>query len=157
MFIDYKSVRNIMNKHIAVSAIVFMALAMIGTTAIMTYGQKEIVIWKTPIAAPIAISGENTYIAWWSNRTGNDEVNFRASTDGGTTFADEINLSNSTDSESLDVEITADGDNVIISWWERNQTAEEPVARVSSDDGATFRPLLKLATNETIEEAAGAG
>ena len=101
-------------------------------------------------AAPIAISDDNTYIAWWTNKTGNDEVMFRASTDGGTTFTDKINLSNSTDAESQDVEIAADGDYVIISWWERNQTSEEPVVRVSTDAGATFGPLLKLANNGTI-------
>jgi hypothetical protein len=100
--------------------------------------------------APIAISGENIYIAWWTNKTGNDEVNFRASTDGGTTFTDKINLSNSTDADSQDVRIAADGDNLIITWWERNQTAEEPVAKISSDNGATFGPLIRLATNGTV-------
>ena len=107
--------------------------------------------------APIAISGDNTYIAWWTNKTGNDEVMFRASTNSGATFGDKINLSNSTDSESHDVEIAADGDNVIITWWERNQTAEEPMARLSSDNGAIFGPLLRLATNGTIGEAPGVG
>ena len=100
--------------------------------------------------APIAISGDNTYIAWWSNKTGNDEVMFRASNDAGASFADKINLSNSTGADSQDVEIAADGDNVIVTWWERNQTAEEPVARISSDAAATFGPLLRLATNGTI-------
>jgi hypothetical protein len=100
--------------------------------------------------APIATSGDNTYIAWWTNKTGNDDVMFRSSTDGGATFADKINLSNSTDAESQDVEIAADGGNVVITWWERNQTAEEPVARISTDNGVTFGPLLRLATNGTI-------
>lgn len=99
---------------------------------------------------PIPISGDNVYLAWWTNRTGNDEVQFRASTDGGATFADKINLSNSTGAESQDVEIAADGDNVIVTWWERNQTANEPVLRISSDNGETFGPLLKLASNGTI-------
>jgi len=103
--------------------------------------------------APIVTSGDNTYIAWWTNRTGNDEVNFRASTDGGATFTDKINLSNSTDAESQDVEIAADGDNVIITWWERNATSNEPVMKVSADNGQTFGPLLKLATNGTIGES----
>jgi hypothetical protein len=40
------------------------------------------------------------------------------------------------------VEIAADGDNVIVTWWERNQTSEEPVARISTDNDATFEPLL---------------
>ena len=100
--------------------------------------------------APIATSGDSIYIVWPTNRTGNDEVNFRASTDGGATFADKINLSNSTDAESQDVEIAADGDNVVITWWERNATSNEPVIRKSTDNGATFGPLLKLAANGTI-------
>jgi hypothetical protein len=31
-----------------------------------------------------------------------------------------------------------------ITWWERNQTAKEPAVRVSSDNGQTFGPILKL-------------
>jgi hypothetical protein len=107
--------------------------------------------------APIAMSGDNVYIAWWTNQTGNDEIMFRASIDGGATFIDKVNLSNSTNAESQDVEIAADGDNVIITWWERNQIAQEPVMRISSDNGQTFGPLLKLATNGTIGQAAGEG
>jgi hypothetical protein len=71
-------------------------------------------------------------IAWWTNKTANNnsEVMFRASTDGGAMFADKINLSNTTDAESHNVEIAAEGDNVIVTWWELNQTAIEPVARI---------------------------
>ena len=38
------------------------------------------------VKAPIATSGDNIYIAWWTNKTGNNEVMFRASTDGGVTL-----------------------------------------------------------------------
>jgi hypothetical protein len=101
-------------------------------------------------AAPIATSGENAYITWWSNKTGNEEVMFRASTDNGATFGDKINLSNTTEADSDDAEIAASGDNVYVSWWERNETSDTPVARISSDNGATFGPVLMLATNGTI-------
>jgi len=70
----------------------------------------------------------------------------RASCGGGTTFADKINLSNSTDADSQDLEIAADDNNVIIIWL---------VVRVSTDNGATFGPLLRLVTNGTIRQAAG--
>lgn len=103
--------------------------------------------------APIAISGDNTYIAWWTNETGNDEVMFRSSNDGGASFTDKITLSNTTDAESQDVEIAADGNNVIVTWWERNATSLEPVARTSIDNGQTFGPLQRLATNGTVGEA----
>jgi hypothetical protein len=98
----------------------------------------------------VAISDNNIYAAWGSNKTGNDEVMFRASTDAGKTFGDKINLSNTTNSESQDVEIAADGAKVVVTWWERNQTSNEPVIIISDDGGKTFGPLLKLATNGTI-------
>jgi hypothetical protein len=62
-------------------------------------------------------------LVWSTNKTGNDEVNFRASTDGGQIFGDKIDLSNSTNANSQDAEMAADGDNVIVTWWERNQTS----------------------------------
>ena len=37
-----------------------------------------------------------------------------------------------------------------VSWWERNQTANEPVMRVSDDNGESFGPVLHLAANGTI-------
>src|SRR5206468_2850502 len=98
----------------------------------------------------VAISDNNIYSAWGSNKTGNDEVMFRASTDAGKTFGDKINLSNTTNSESQDIEIAADGAKVVVTWWERNQTSNEPVMITSDDGGKTFGPLLKLATNGTI-------
>jgi hypothetical protein len=88
---------------------------------------------KTETRAPIVSSGENVYMAWWTNNTsnGNNEVMFRSSTDGGQTFGDKINLSNTTDSDSTRVEIAGEGDSVFVSWWETNQTSDTPVARIS--------------------------
>jgi hypothetical protein len=95
-------------------------------------------------AAPIATSGDNLYIAWWSNKTGNDEVMFKASTDGGNTIGEKINLSNSSNSESQDAQIAASDNNVYVSWWERNATSNEPVLRVSNDSGKTFGEKIML-------------
>jgi hypothetical protein len=103
--------------------------------------------------APVIISGDNLYVVWFNDQNtpnNNSEVLFRSSADAGVTFADKINLSNTTAADSIAAEIAADGSNVIIAWWERNATSEEPVVRVSTDSGATFGPLLRLATNGTI-------
>jgi hypothetical protein len=101
---------------------------------------------------PSVVSGDNIYMAWWTNNTenGNEEVMFRASNDGGQTFGDKINLSNSSDADSWRVEITGEGENVVVSWWETNQTSDVPVARVSNDAGQTFGPLMMLAANGTL-------
>jgi hypothetical protein len=100
--------------------------------------------------SPPAITGENVYVAWWTNMTGHDEVMFRASTDAGKTFGDKINLSNTADADSTRVEIDSDANSVVVTWWETNQTSDVPVMRVSDDNGKTFGPLLNLATNGTI-------
>jgi hypothetical protein len=116
---------------------------------------------RTDSKAPVVVSGDNIYIAWWTNNTenGNEEVMFRASNDGGATFGDKINLSNTVDADSWRVEIAGEGADVVVSWWETNQTSDTPVARVSTDGGATFGPMLRLTTNGTIsstEEEGGA-
>ena len=101
--------------------------------------------------APIAVSGSNIYVAWWTNTTGNDEVMFRASANNGQTFSDKSNLSNSTDADSQEAQVSATEDgNVIVTWWEINQTSAEPVMRVSTDNGTTFEPIQMLGINGTI-------
>ena len=116
-------------------------------------GQRSMTIEK----APVSISGDNVYVAWWTNNTenGDGEVMFRASNDSGATFGDKINLSNNTNNNSVDAMIDSDGDSVVVTWWERNQTSNEPVTKISNDAGHTFGPLLHLSQNKTIENNEG--
>jgi hypothetical protein len=148
-----------MNKRLCLAVIVMITL---GITATAILGNLNIEFAKvsalitpgdTALArAPPAITGDNVYVAWWTNKTGINEVMFRASTDGGKTFGDKINLSNTTNADSTRVEIDSDGNSVVVTWWETNQTSDMPVMKVSNDNGKTFGPLLKLATNGTIGE-----
>jgi hypothetical protein len=108
---------------------------------------------KAPMAA--SQDGNNVYIVWWTNRSGNWEVMFRASNDSGQTFGDKINLSNSPDTQSQTAEILAVGNNsVYVTWWELNENVHphtnESVLRVSTDAGQTFGPVINLGTNGTI-------
>jgi hypothetical protein len=65
---------------------------------------------------------------------------FRASTDNGQTFGPKINLSNSPGVDSIDPSIAASENNAYVSWCERaNQTSNEPVMRVSNDNGDIWR------------------
>jgi hypothetical protein len=104
--------------------------------------------------APMAVSqdGNNVYIVWWTNKSENWEIMFRASNDGGQTFGDKINLSNSSDAESQNAEIVAAGNNVYVSWWETSPEtgSSESVFRVSTDAGQTFGPMIMLGVNGTI-------
>ncbi|HYZ50093.1 MAG TPA: hypothetical protein VE593_04335 [Nitrososphaeraceae archaeon] len=46
--------------------------------------------------------------------------------------------------DSLDASIAASGKNVYVTWWERNQTMNEPVFRASNDNGKTFGETIML-------------
>jgi hypothetical protein len=98
--------------------------------------------------------GNNVYVVWWTNRSGNWEVMFRASNDGGATFGDKINLSNSPDTQSQTAEILAIGNSAYVTWWELNENVHphtnESVMRVSTDAGHTFGPVINLSTNATV-------
>ena len=144
-----------MNKNSVIRGIAILAvIPLLTTMTIAVTSPKDAFAPSSPRCgfAPVAITGDNVYVAWWTNNTANknEEVNFRASTDGGQTFGEKINLSNTTDKDSSRVEIDADADSVVVTWWESNQTSDTPVMRVSNDNGATFGPLLTLATNGTI-------
>ncbi len=140
-----------MNIQLVLGVIITITLAMTTTSTVALAAN-----WTdpnpTPRKAPPSISGENVYVAWQTNDTANnnEEVIFRASTDGGSTFGEKINLSNTTNADSWKVEIDSDADSVVVTWWETNQTSDTPVMRVSTDNGATFGPMLMLATNGTI-------
>jgi hypothetical protein len=147
-----------MNKNLALVVIAVMVLSVIATTMTSSYAQDGSKKRPSKIAehldAPVAISGDNVYVTWGTNETGNDEVMFRASTDGGSSFGDKINLSNTTNADSTRAEIDSDADSVVVTWWETNQTDDTPVMKVSNDNGETFGPALSLSANGTIGETA---
>jgi hypothetical protein len=113
---------------VAALLVVTVAIGIFSTTAITTIIQSaEAAVDTTPgrsePKAPMAASedGNNVYVVWWTNRSGNWEVMFRASNDGGATFGDKINLSNSPDTQSQTAEILTVGNTVYVTWWELNE------------------------------------
>jgi hypothetical protein len=77
---------------------------------------------------------------------------FRSSNDAGTTFNDKIILSNTTNAKLQDIQVAAGGaNNVVVIWRQQiNATSDEPVARISADNGHTFESVANLASNGTI-------
>jgi hypothetical protein len=144
-----------MKNHSSVSVVTILFLVVAGLIITTSLIEQEVRAPAGPRRAPPLIVDDNVYVAWWSNNTANsnNEVLFRVSTDDGASFSDKINLSNTTNSESERVEIDSNGESVVVTWWETNQTNEIPVMRVSNDNGETFGPILRLATNGTIGEA----
>jgi hypothetical protein len=140
-----------MNRYASFGVIVLITLGTIMSISTTTTQSAEAIIAiLIGEYAPVTVSGDNIYVAWWTNKTGNDEVMFRTSTDGGKTFGDKINLSNTPNSDSVNVQLAEDEGKVAVSWWERNQTSNEPVMRISTDAGKTFGNPIHLSTNGKI-------
>jgi hypothetical protein len=102
--------------------------------------------------APIAVSGNNVYVVWWGNNSGNYEVMFKSSNDGGKTFGDKINLSNSTNGISVEADIAASGNNVYVTFADNKSGLADAYIMTSNDNGKTFNQevLLTDNTNSTI-------
>lgn len=143
-----------MKKKTPAGIIVILILAAVGLVITASLIEQIARAPSSIRSAPPLVIGDNVYVAWWNNNTanGNNEVLFRMSTDNGASFSDKINLSNTNDSESERVELDSDGESVIVTWWETNQTDEIPIMRVSNDNGETFGPILRLGANGTIGE-----
>jgi hypothetical protein len=139
-----------MNGKNIVGVILAVTLTTILATSIVQQSSYAVFNSKKGEPAVSVTAGDNVYIVWGSNKTRHPEVMFRASTDGGQTFNDKLNLSNSSENDSTDVAVTAGGNRVTVTWWETNETSAEPLVRTSTDNGETFEPVMNLATNGTI-------
>jgi hypothetical protein len=104
------------------------------------------------IDAPIAASGENMYVTWAVNKTGNWEVMFRASNDSGKTFADKINLSNSPKANSFHSEVAVSGENVYVTFHDARSGNVDNYVRTSTDGGKTFGPMIKINGTGTLPQ-----
>jgi hypothetical protein len=111
----------------------------------------------TSVDTILAASGNNEYVVWWDDKTGNWDVLFARSTDNGATFVDTINISNSPDMRSIGARIAAEGNDVYISWIEINpETGQKDVfVKTSSDQGQTFGEPIMLATANSTKLSSG--
>jgi len=97
-------------------------------------------------------NGNNTiYVGWEDNNTGNYELLFTKSTDGGTTFSDPINLS-SNNGTSEDGTITELNGTVYVGLSDNSTGNYEILLAKSADGGTTFTDPINL-SNNTVESA----
>lgn len=85
----------------------------------------------------MAVSGNNTFITWVDNSGGIKQVYFRASEDGGNAFNNPIILS-SNESEAYSVDVSADANDVYITWQQESANGTSIVIKTSDDFGSTF-------------------
>ena len=91
----------------------------------------------------MAIVGDRIYIAWDDDSSGNSEILYIQSIDGGKSFSSPQNLSNNA-GKSRNATMAALGDEVYIFWDDDTPGNAEIFYRVSRDGGQTFSPLINL-------------
>lgn len=99
----------------------------------------------------VIVSDNNIYVGWKDVNTASaqNETFFTSSNDDGDTFNSVINLSNSTQSDSDDLSIDAEGNNIGVFWWERGSDPDQPTAAFSTDGGETFGETIILSNATT--------
>jgi len=112
---------------------------------------KDLSIDATDAHDPrILLSGFNIYVIWVDFVTGNDDIYFKRSTDGGASFGNIINLSNDL-GDSYNFKVSLSGDYMYIVWQDEtlgvNGTADIFFKR-STDSGASFGNTINL-SNDT--------
>lgn len=85
----------------------------------------------------MAVSGNNTYIAWVDNSENIKQVYFRHSNNAGQDFDKSITLS-SHQSQASNVDVSAESNFVYVTWQEKSSDRSSVILRVSSDFGKTF-------------------
>ena len=101
----------------AIQGILIAITLTIGTTNLI--GQQQqladaftpdwIPMYSDLVYAPVAASGDNVYVTWWTNATGNWDAFLAISRDNGETFDEVVSLTNGT-GRSFDTRIDAEGE-----------------------------------------------
>ncbi|MDE1829233.1 MAG: PEFG-CTERM sorting domain-containing protein, partial [Thaumarchaeota archaeon] len=98
-------------------------------------------------APQMMVSGNNVYAVWMDDSSGNFEILFGKSTDGGKTFAAPINVSNSKQDSGYP-QFAVDGNNVYVAWTETITDKNYDIYFAKSTNGGqTFAPSLDISNS----------
>jgi len=104
----------------------------------------------TSYSSSIAVVDANVYVVWVDDTTGRDQIHFKKSMNGGSTWLPEQRL---TDSPNyvFDPDIAASGSNIYVAWTDgMGEDYSEIYLRRSKDGGATWLPAQRL-TNLALD------
>jgi len=102
----------------------------------------------------VQVSGNIVYVVWEDKSTGNGDILFKRSTDGGKSFDKTINLSNNNGESTgfTGPQIAKSGSNVYVVWEDDSNGDTEIFFRASTDNGAHFGPIKNLSNEPDSDE-----
>ena len=86
----------------------------------------------------------NLHVIWNDNSTKKYNVLIKRSSDGGITFSQPINLSNTTNSNSINPQLAATANKLFVVWQENIKGQFDIILSKSSDGGITFSQPINL-------------
>ena len=97
------------------------------------------------LSAKSSILGSNVYVVWQDDSSGEKEIFFKQSSDGGSSFGSIINLSGTVGVDSTNPQLSASGTNVFVVWQEGS--TGDVFFKTSSDSGINFSSSINLSNN----------
>jgi len=94
----------------------------------------------------IAVGGSNVYVVWDDETTGNLEIYFRKSTNGGSTWQTEKRLTFNSGQSSNPI-LARSGVNLYVAWTDGTPGNSEVYFRKSADGGSTWQSSKRLTNN----------
>ncbi len=120
------------------------------------YFEQEINLSKsngTSELPQVTAEGNNVYVVWQDNSTGNYDINFAYSSDNGKSFEPAINLSKNGGASELP-QVTAEGNNVYVVWQDNTTGNYDIYLKSSSTNGINFKSMRNLSKNNGVSEFA---
>lgn len=101
-------------------------------------------LWKPWIASDII---GNLYLVWHGNPSGNDEIYYRSSTDGGSSWTPPIRITWNSGYSNSPVIIPLSSRFIHLVWGDDSNGNKELYHKISSDSGASWNSLTRLTYN----------
>jgi hypothetical protein len=99
----------------------------------------------------VTAEGNNVYVVWQDNTTGNYDVYFAYSPDNGKNFESVRNLSKNNGTSELP-QVTAEGNNVYVVWQDNTTGNYDVYFKSSSNNGTKFKAIRNLSKNNGTSE-----
>jgi hypothetical protein len=132
---------------IAGSTILLITIIFVIYLMIETLSASDFNSLKVPAASVI----DETYSFTFSNKTGRDEVIYRHLTDkNNTTIASKFSHPNTNGSDSREFKTLITNNDIVISWWDQNLTADEVMNSTNPPNGVTLGVILLKLPNENV-------
>lgn len=129
----------------------FMMVLLLSSFMVIIVGMNHVDAEETSYSEVGASSGSNRFLVWEDGKPENLDIFFRRSADNGATWQATKNLSTNA-GHSFSPEITVSGSNVYVVWLQRDAggTLNDIFFRRSADNGATWKPIVKITTTGTV-------